>query len=109
MISGFEKKVADEYNSRFIRYGAQPKSSLWFSEQRQILRFDLIIDCTNSPLDLTVLENIKAIIETRGRTLVVLVLKSDLDSLAMDWNVVPTREEAQDFISFERMQRDLGI
>ena len=45
MISGFEKKVADEYNSRFIRYGAQPKSSLWFSERRQTLRFDLIIDC----------------------------------------------------------------
>ena len=45
MISGFEKKVADEYNSRFIRYGPQPKSSLWFSEQRQFLRFDLIIDC----------------------------------------------------------------
>ena len=45
MISRFEKKVADEYNSRFIRYGPQPKSSLWFSEQRQILRFDLIIDC----------------------------------------------------------------
>ena len=48
MISGFEKKVADEYNSRFIRYGAQPKSSLWFSEQRQFLRFDLIIDCIKS-------------------------------------------------------------
>ena len=45
MTSGFEKKVADEYNSRFIRYGAQPKSSLWFSERRQTLRFDLIIDC----------------------------------------------------------------
>ena len=43
MINEFEKKVADEYNSRFIKYGAQPKSSLWFSEQRQILRFDLII------------------------------------------------------------------
>ncbi len=45
MVSEFEKKVADEYNSRFIKYGAQHKSSLWFSEQRQILRFDLIIDC----------------------------------------------------------------
>ena len=45
MISEFEKKVADEYNSRFTRYGAQPKSSLWFSEQRQILRFDQIIYC----------------------------------------------------------------
>ena len=43
MFNEFEKKVADEYNSRFIKYGAQPKSSLWFSEQRQILRFDLII------------------------------------------------------------------
>ncbi|OUU22359.1 MAG: hypothetical protein CBC08_00750 [Flavobacteriaceae bacterium TMED48] len=71
--------------------------------------FDLIIDCTNSLLDLMVLENIKAIIDSKGRTLVVLVLKSDLDSLAMDWNVVPTQEEAQDFISFERMQRDLGF
>ena len=50
MMSEFEKKVADEYNLRFIRYGAQPKSSLWFSEQRQILRFDFIINCikTNS-------------------------------------------------------------
>jgi hypothetical protein len=71
--------------------------------------FDLIIDCTNSLLDLSDLENIKAIIESKGRTLVVLVSKSDLDSLAMDWNVVPTRKEAQDFISFERMQRDLGL
>ena len=51
MIDEFEKKVAVEYNSRFIKYGAQPKSSLWFSEQRQILRFDLIIKCIkkNSP------------------------------------------------------------
>ena len=49
-MSEFEKKVADEYNLRFIKYGAQPKSSLWFSEQRQILRFDFIINCikTNS-------------------------------------------------------------
>jgi len=45
MFSEFEKKVADEYNSRFNKYGAQPQSSLWFSQQRQILRFDLIIDC----------------------------------------------------------------
>ncbi len=45
MIGGFEKKIADDYNSRFIKYGAQPRSSLWFSEQRQFLRFDLIIDC----------------------------------------------------------------
>ena len=43
MISEFEKKVAEEYNLRFLKYGAQPKSSLWFSEQRQTLRFDSII------------------------------------------------------------------
>ena len=45
MVDEFEKKVAVEYNSRFIKYGAHPKSSLWFSEQRQILRFDLMIKC----------------------------------------------------------------
>ena len=45
MVREFEKKVAYEYNSRFLKYGAQPKSSLWFSEYRQNLRFDLIIAC----------------------------------------------------------------
>ena len=45
MLREFEKKVAEEYNSRFIKYGAQPKSSLWFSEKRQTLRFDIIIEC----------------------------------------------------------------
>ncbi len=46
----FEKKVADDYNFRFDKYGAQPKASLWFSEQRQLLRFELIIKCIkNSP------------------------------------------------------------
>ena len=44
MVSEFEKKVAEEYNSRFQNYGAQPESSLWFSEKRQNLRFDLIIE-----------------------------------------------------------------
>lgn len=43
MIGEFEKKVAEEYDLRFLKYGAQPKSSLWFSEQRQTLRFDAII------------------------------------------------------------------
>jgi len=43
-MNDFEKKVAHEYNSRFMKFGAQPKSSLWFSEERQILRFDLIIN-----------------------------------------------------------------
>lgn len=39
----FEERVSREFNSRFLKYGAQPKSSLWFSKERQILRFDLII------------------------------------------------------------------
>ena len=42
-MNDFEKKVAVEYNSRFIKYGAQPKSSLWFSRERQNVRFDTII------------------------------------------------------------------
>ena len=42
-MRNFEKKVSREFNSRFLRYGAQPKSSLWYSKERQILRFDLMI------------------------------------------------------------------
>ena len=45
MVTEFEQKVANEYNLRFIKYGAQPKSSLWFSDKRQTSRFDLIIKC----------------------------------------------------------------
>ena len=45
MVTEFEQKVANEYDLRFIKYGAQPKSSLWFSDQRQTSRFDLIIEC----------------------------------------------------------------
>jgi hypothetical protein len=41
--------------------------------------------------------------------MVVVVSTDQIDSLPMDWNAVPTQEEAFDFISFERMQRDLGF
>lgn len=44
------------------------------------------------------------------KTLVLIFPTTGLSELnSADWNVVPTQQEAEDFISFERMQRDLGF
>lgn len=43
-MNTFDKEIAKKYNSRFSKLGAVPEASLWFSEERQILRFKLISD-----------------------------------------------------------------
>lgn len=71
--------------------------------------FDLIVDCSKLLLPMTDLETINDLQKVKERVMVVVVSTDQIDSLPMDWNAVPTQEEAFDFISFERMQRDLGF
>ena len=47
-----EAAIAKKYNIRFAKLGATPEASLWFSEERQLLRFKIISDL----LDQTLLE-----------------------------------------------------
>jgi hypothetical protein len=40
---------------------------------------------------------------------VVIISDGEIDILPIEFNIVPTLVEANDFISFERMQRDLDF
>ena len=38
-----EEQIAKTFNSRFDIYGAVPEASLWFSEKRQLARYEIIL------------------------------------------------------------------
>tara|TARA_B100000925_G_scaffold154529_2_gene115910 strand:- start:789 stop:1418 length:630 start_codon:yes stop_codon:yes gene_type:complete len=43
-MKNVEAVIAQKYNFRFSKYGAVPEASLWFSQDRQFMRFKLIAD-----------------------------------------------------------------
>lgn len=45
-----EAVIAKKYNIRFAKLGATPEASLWFSEERQFLRFKIISDVLDQAL-----------------------------------------------------------
>jgi hypothetical protein len=71
--------------------------------------FDLILDSTNSSLPYEELSELNSLLLSNSRVLVVIVATDQMEDLYSEWNLVPTLQEAEDFISFERMQRDLGF
>tara|TARA_B100000886_G_scaffold294593_1_gene221110 strand:- start:462 stop:776 length:315 start_codon:yes stop_codon:yes gene_type:complete len=73
------------------------------------LTFDLILDCSKNILPIEDLLQLESLLLKKSRILVVVVSKEKIDSLPNELNVVPTSSEANDFISFERIQRDLGF
>ena len=73
------------------------------------LTFDLILDCSKTILPIEDLLHLESLLLKKSRILVVVVSIEKIDSLPNELNVVPTSSEANDFISFERIQRDLGF
>jgi hypothetical protein len=71
--------------------------------------FDLILDSTNSSLPYEELSELNSLLLSKSRVLVVIVATDQMEDHYSEWNLVPTLQEAEDFISFERMQRDLGF
>jgi hypothetical protein len=69
----------------------------------------LILDSTNSSLPYEELSELNSLLLSKSRVLVVIVATDQMEDLYSEWNLVPTLQEAEDFISFERMQRDLGF
>ena len=49
-MKNVEAVIAQKYNFRFAKYGAVPEASLWFSEDRQFMRFKLIADVLDQKL-----------------------------------------------------------
>jgi hypothetical protein len=69
---------------------------------------DLIVDCSNCQPNFPFLKKIKSHQENVNRCLVLLLPVNQQTEQLGEWNFVPTKTEALDFISFEQMQRDLG-
>jgi len=70
---------------------------------------DLIVDCSNCQPNFPLLKKIKSHQENVNRCLVLLLPVNQQTEQLGEWNFVPTKTEALDFISFEQMQRDLGF
>mgnify|MGYP001345826623 FL=1 len=71
--------------------------------------FDMMLDCSNALLPDEDLNEFNSLLLSKSRVLVVIMRTDQMDVLTSDWNLVPTLKEAEDFISLERIQRDLGF
>ena len=104
MISIGENKIGNISTDQFINNRIICLEQLNFN-----LTFDLILDCSKKILPIEDLLELQSLLLKKSRILVVVVSKDKIDFLPNELNVVPTYSEANDFISFERIQRDLGF
>lgn len=102
MISIGENKIGNISTDQFINNRIICLEQLNFN-----LTFDLILDCSKKILPIEDLLELQSLLLKKSRILVVVVSKDKIDFLPNELNVVPTYSEANDFISFERIQRDL--
>ena len=40
----FEKKIAQIFGNRFLQHGPVPEASMWYSEKRQFIRFEIMFE-----------------------------------------------------------------
>ena len=43
MVQDINDQIAEIYDTRFSKYGPTPEASMWFSERRQLARFEVIL------------------------------------------------------------------
>ena len=70
---------------------------------------DLIIDCSFDILPVAVLKSIETFQRNFNYCFVIIIPLGKKHSYPSEWIVVPSKKEALDFITFEQMQRDLGL
>ena len=70
---------------------------------------DVILDCSEHTVSVKDLKLLKSLVIANSRCFVMVIPTDRMQDFPEELNVVPTRKVAEDFISFERMQRDLGI
>ena len=104
MISIGENEIGTISTEQFIKNKISCLEQLNFN-----LTFDLILDCSKIILPIEDLLELESLLLKKYRILVVIVSKDKIDFLPNQLNVVPTSSEANDFISFERIQRHLGF
>ncbi len=70
---------------------------------------DLIFDCSEFDLNVSLLDEIRELQKNKNKCFVIVLPVEKHEEYSADWNLVPSMQEALDFISFEQMQRDLGF
>lgn len=70
---------------------------------------DLICDCSEFDLDVPLLDEIHELQKNKNKCIVIILPAEKQEEYSANWNLVPSLQEALDFISFEQMQRDLGF
>jgi hypothetical protein len=93
----------------YLEAGAVNKNENQLFSKLQQLTVDLIIDCSSLVLSTEVVNSIKEHQEKINRIFVVILPVEQHGHYPENWNCVPTKTEALDFVAFEQMQRDLGF
>jgi len=70
---------------------------------------DLIFDCSEFVLEAPLLNEFHKLQKDYNKCLVIILPVEKHEDHSANWNLVPSMQEALDFISFEQMQRDLGF
>ena len=70
---------------------------------------DLIIDCSKTIPKKSFLSEIWSFQKTHNRCFVIIIPLEQKTNYPESWDLVPTKQEALDLISFEQMQRELGF
>lgn len=104
MISIDENEIARLDLAQFIDH-----KEACFTQLQALEKVDLILVCNSVKVPLPDLEALQKLIHSKEGVLVLLDPELMQDLEGETWNIVPTLQEAFDFISFERMQRDLGF
>ena len=77
-------------------------------EELMIAKLDLIIDCSKIIPKESFLIKLAAHQKKITKCFVVIISSSIQDKFINNFNFVPTKKEAFDFVYFEQIQRDLG-
>ena len=93
----------------YLEAAAVSKNENQLFSKLQQLTVDLIVDCSSLVLSSEVLNSVKVHQDKIHRSFVVILPVEQQVQYPGDWNCVPTKTEALDFVTFEQMQRDLGF
>lgn len=93
----------------YLEAAAVGKNENQLFSKLQQLTVDLIVDCSSLVLSSEVLNSVKVYQDKINRSFVVILPVEQQVQYPGDWNCVPTKTEALDFVTFEQMQRDLGF
>ena len=100
------KKQNKEIN--YVDFSSFNNKQSHLLEELIISKFDLIIDCSKIVPKESFLIKLAAHQKKISKCFVVIISSSIQNKFINNFNFVPTKKEAFDFVYFEQIQRDLG-